>query len=184
MGLSSPSGSGWEGILDPGEQVLWQGRPVPGLNLTRDSIRQAAFGLPVVFFGILWTSVTIAAQDGSLIARLFPLMGVAVLFLGLWRVCGQALWDAWVRARTVYTLTDRRVFIATDTGKRRLRSWPIDGMTLIDYDGATPGTIWFAESFNTTRPGRRRIGFERIAEARHVHDLLRRIRADRTMARP
>ncbi|KFI31555.1 hypothetical protein CDV50_02215 [Haematobacter massiliensis] len=187
MGLTqgASASGGWEGILEPGERVLWQGQPEPGLDLSRASLGRLASALPLVIFGLFWIAVTVEAGGDDLIARLFPLFGVMILIGGLWHGGLRLLWDSYVLRHTVYTLTDRRAFIATDPmGRKRLKSWPLDEMVLLDYDGEVPGTIWFGQQFNPNRPGRRRVGFQRIAEARRVYDMMRKIRAGGEIVRP
>lgn len=171
--------AGWQGILDPGERILWQGQPARGLDFGRQSLREAAFGLPFLVFGLSWMTLTWdAVREAPLPGILFPLIGLFITASGAWQVIGSVLWDAWLRGRTWYTLTDRRAFIATEAmGNRRLRDWPIDPETLLDYDGGQPGTIWFAEAGPRDRRfgRRRRVGFERLPEARQVHALMRQV---------
>lgn len=149
---------GWEGILAPGERVIWQGRPARDLRLiVRDPME---FGLgmaltlgPLAPMAILWRG------GGSGWAWLVP-----PLLLGLWCLLGPGLRDCYRRRRTWYSLTDRRAFIATALcGRRKLTAralgWPPR------HDGGDPGTLDFAA------PGAPPFRFERIADAGSVRDL-------------
>lgn len=171
--------AGWQGILDPGERILWQGRPEARVDFSRETLRQAAFGLPFLVFGISWMTLTWpAVREAPLPGLLFPLIGLGITVSGLWQLIGAFLWDAYVRRQSWYTLTDRRAFIATDVlGRKTLRDWPVDAETLLDYDGGMPGTIWFAEDGPQARGmrRRRRVGFEMLPDARQVHALMRKV---------
>lgn len=169
--------AGWQGFLDPGERIVWQGRPGTGLDFSRETLLQAAFGLPLLVFGLIWFAMTRDAAADGWLGRLFPLIGLGMIAAGIWQTVGSFAWDAWLRRHMWYTLTDRRAFIATDTlGRRNLKSWPIDVETLLDYDGSLPGTIWFAEEFRAgPGPGRRQVGFRLLPDARQVHELMRQV---------
>lgn len=171
--------AGWQGILEPGERILWQGQPESRVDFTRDSLREAAFGLPFLVFGLTWLTMTWeAVREAPFPGLLFPLIGLGLTAQGLWQVAGHFFWDAHLRRHTWYTLTDRRAFIATEVlGRKTLRDWPVDPETLLDYDGALPGTIWFSEEGARRRPfgRRRRVGFELLPDARQVHALMRKV---------
>ena len=186
-------GSGWDGILEPGETVLWQGQPMPGL-VWRDMISdRLPIGIIFTLFSTFWIGVTIwmaATIDGPLLLRLlFPMAGLPFLGVGLYMLVGHLYWDALVRAGTWYTLTDRRAFIATDIlGRRKLDSYPIDEMTGLSLIDGIPGDVIFA-TVTHSRPrrvaapnrsrnrlaksSRRQIGFRRITEARKVWRMIR-----------
>ena len=46
--------TGWEGILDPGEKVLWQGRPDPKLHISGVHVFSGVFGLIFAGFALIW----------------------------------------------------------------------------------------------------------------------------------
>lgn len=166
--------AGWEGLLDAGEQVLWQGQPRPGLAIRPASTERLVMGLALVGFALVWFRVT-SHDVGGLpgVGWLVPLAALPFLGIGLYNLGGDALWRTVNAGRTWYTLTDRRALIATDIfGRRELRSWPIDPATIIDYAGEEPGTIRFAGSRAGASGG---AAFERIAGAAEVHALMRRV---------
>ncbi|MFV0358409.1 aspartate carbamoyltransferase catalytic subunit [Tropicimonas sp.] len=174
--------SGWEGILQPGETVLWQGRPSGRVSFRHASPRRMVAGGFMTAFAVFWTISAAGAAGGAtdLIGRIFPLFGLIFVFLGLREAGGWEVWRAFVRRHSWYSLTSRRAFIATEIfGRRALRSWPIDRETVLDFEEGPPDTIWFAD-----RPGRRgrprtrtteRVGFELIDDGREVLRLMRNI---------
>ena len=163
---------GWQGILDPDEQILWQGQPDGRFRIEFDSLRESLPGLLMLAFALFWMYQ--AAQASVF----FALFGLFFVVLGLRQLLSPVIWPAYLRSRSWYTLTDRRAFIATEVlGRKTLRDWPVDPETLLDYDGALPGTIWFSEEGARRRPfgRRRRVGFELLPDARQVHALMRKV---------
>ncbi|MEZ5796022.1 MAG: hypothetical protein R3D63_00080 [Paracoccaceae bacterium] len=189
-----PVPEGWEGILTPGERILWQGRPEPGIDWRGLVGGRMLFGLVFAGFALFWMAMafSMTRQAPGGLGLLFPLFGLPFLLVGV-QMAGGHLWlDARRRRGTHYTLTDRAAFVATETGgQRRLERYPlVRGMTVTLDEGA-PGNLWFSETLQshrinrTTASGHRRIvrrsfvtrqrtGFERIAEPRRVWQLMGR----------
>ena len=160
--------SGWEGILEPGERVLWQGRPDPDTRWQPPEGRDLRGGIAMSAFGIFW-SVAVAA-NGSF-AWLFGLLFVG---LGISKLAGQHIWTVRRLRRTTYTLTTDRAIIATEFGGRRgMTSYPIDATTPVASDGAEPATITFATRY--TNGTARQIGFERVRPGREIMDMFRAV---------
>lgn len=175
----------WRDILDPGETILWQGRPDPHPHWAALSLPRAASGAVVTAIALLWIVVADRITDsGDFPApfHLFPLFGLPFLAIGLHQLAGHVLWDAFRRARTWYTLSDRRAFIATDLPLRgkTLRSYPITADTILTFDDSELASIGFAfEPVPMKRTTRMRgVGFERIADGRAVYALLRGVQSD------
>jgi hypothetical protein len=90
--------TGWEGILAPGEEILWQGRP-------RASIRWTGLLTPLTFMGVIFTgfstfwiamaAVMTAGSGAPFPFNVFPLFGLPFLAVGLWMLGGRLLFDAW-----------------------------------------------------------------------------------------
>lgn len=165
---------GWEGILDPGEQILWQGRPDGKVVIRARNVVVLLFGLAFGGFALFWIIMAGAMGGG-----MFALFGLPHFLIGASIVWGALYWGAYKRRRTWYTLTDRRAIIATDLPirGRRLKSWPIEADTPIDYQPGEPASVYFASE---TRRGQNSsyqvpIGFERIAEGDKVYRLIRDI---------
>ena len=162
---------GWDGILDPGEAILWQGRPDGAFTVGWGAGVPVLFGLVFAGFALFW--MVMAAQTGGF----FWMFGLIHFAVGLSIALGPLLWPTWRRRHTWYTLTSKRAFIATDIPFRgkRLDSYPITADTVLSFLDDTPATIHFAETLTQTQKGvtRRKIGFERIADGRKVLGLMR-----------
>ena len=165
--------AGWDGILDPGEEILWQGRPDPGFAIPPDNMLRAVFGIFFAGFAVFWMTMA-SVSPGR-----FWMFGLIHFAAGL-GIAGEALVMPTVRRRnTWYTLTDRRAFIASRSliGARKLDSHPITDRTRLSLSDGTLGTVHFAEKSRRSgnRTTRTPIGFERISDAREVYALMRQV---------
>lgn len=163
----------WDDILDPSEQILWQGRPDPGLSIGPANILTAVFGTFFAGFALVW--MVMASMAGGL----FWMFGLIHFSVGIGIVAAALFGNAFMRAHTWYTLSDRRAFIATDLPLigRKLKSYPITGDSVLEFHDADLPTIWFAEDSRRTRRGHRAVkrGFERLTDARTVYQAMRDI---------
>jgi len=174
-GAASQVPAGWEGILSPGERILWQGRPDGRLTFRGHSLGLMFMGAVFSAVALLFMAIGIAA--GDLVFTLFPVIHLSV---GLGLMFGMPVYGAYARRNTWYTLTDRRAIIATDF-------WPKGrDMALHDIgpdsplrliDRPFPG-VHFAMHHHRTKTGTRVVpfGFDRITDAKQVFDLMQLIK--------
>lgn len=174
------SGDGWDGILVPGERILWQGRPHPGVQIGPGQVFSAAFGALFAGFAAFW--MLMASRAGGY----FWTFGLIHFSVGIGLMIGSFTFAPWRRRHTWYTLTDRRAFVATDMPfrGRTLKSWVIDGDSVIEH--GPDDTVNFARDFRQTKNGTRiaDVGFERIDDPDHVLRLMQQIRDRALLARP
>jgi len=169
--MSAPAG--WQGILDEDEAILWQGRPDGAVKWKVGNIFTFLFGLAFAGFALFW--MVMASQAGGF----FWMFGLLHFGVGFAISVGPPYWNAWRRRHTWYTLSDRRAFIATDLPVlgRKLKSYPIDGDTVLAYDSDDPATIHFAHEMRRGKNGSYRveIGFERIEDGAEVYRMFREV---------
>lgn len=189
---AGPVPPGWEGLLEPGEQILWQGRPGTGIRWAELRSVQSRIGLFLTLFMLVWLAGGTSMMDGAgdwawLAILVIGVIGAVMLAAGLYLLVGRLVWDAWRRRHGWYTLTDRAAFVATDLrGKRSLTRYGIDDMRgfKLEQRRNGRGDLWFAQGrFDyTTRSSvgavRRqhveyhRIGFVDIEDAARVYALM------------
>jgi hypothetical protein len=161
---AEPPPEGWEGILDPGEQILWQGKPSPRPAPLVPTGRVRLMPFVVIAFSIFW--MIQAMQAGGVLW----LFGLVFLYIGVRELRRPPRRAQDVLSGTFYTLTDRRAFIATDIGgKRDLRSYPIDKDTIVELVDGVPGSVYFVTGSGF------RVGFELVEDARSVYARVREI---------
>ncbi|MBT53981.1 MAG: aspartate carbamoyltransferase catalytic subunit [Mameliella sp.] len=170
----SQTPSGWDGILDPGETIRWQGRPDSGIHLRGRDYAVMAFGLLFGGFALVWMAL-VWSVGGSfwMFGLLHFAVGVAIV---LWPLLGRP----YLRRHTWYTLTNQRAFIAANVPLRgkTLKSYPISKDSPLTLEAGTLGSVFFAiERQQKSKSGYRdvRIGFEYIADAREIFGLFRDI---------
>ena len=192
------SPSGWDGILEEGETILWQGAPDGAVDFSGIWSLQSLFAVFFTGFSLFWIMLTfsITAQMtdniGQVFHLAFPLFGVPFLLVGLQLLLGRFWADARRRRNSHYTLTNRAAYIGVRTkGTRSLDRYAIGPNNPITLEEGTLGAIWFARaSYSRPRvmvqPGRgvmrggatnsqARIGFERLADAREVYAMMRKV---------
>jgi hypothetical protein len=166
----------WTDIPEPGEPLLWAGRPDTRLHFGIETAGTAFFGAIVIAAssgagwlvssqtgGVAWPFVAGGIGFALFIIILFPLMNMLK------------------RRKTRYAVTDRRALIRTATKRpRQPDEYRLNPDSVVTYHPGTPATIWFAEQLvrgqghsaqgNATRIN---VGFERIADGETVYQLLR-----------
>lgn len=171
--MSTPSS--WDGILDPDEQIRWQGQPDTAIRIDMSQPMSIAMGVFFMVFSVFWMSG--ASRAGGF----FWMFGLLFFGTGFYNAIGVHFWKAFQRRTTHYTLTNKRAFIATQVfGKRVLKSYPITITTQIEWLDADPATIIFARE--TRGSGKNsyeaKIGFEHISDDKEVITLLRQIQKE------
>jgi hypothetical protein len=156
-------------LLEPGESLLWAGKPRQGLFLRPSDVVVA----PITLF---WAGFVIAWEIGVLSSgpqAAFWLWGVPFVIVGLYITVGRFFVDARSRAKTYYALTNRRIVIASGLFVHTIHSLPLrtlshisvverkDGTGTILLGHSNPYTNWMVG----TTPS-----FEQIPEAKRVHD--------------
>jgi hypothetical protein len=143
-----------EGLLSPGEKVLWSGQPPRGLLILR---RADLFIIP---FFVFWTGfacfwelsvLAIFLSGGANVAGpgiCMPLFGLPFVAIGLFMLGGRFVGDVLARRRTFYALTDRRVLLVTGLRGQIVTAVPlekIDNIGMTVHRNGT-GTLVFAGS--------------------------------------
>ncbi len=181
--MSRDAQEAWRGLLAPDERIVWQGRPATRLDLKASDIPASLFGTVFLAFSLFWiaTTASFVSETGEVATVLFPLAGIPFLFAGAYLMVGRFFWDARRRARTWYTLTDRRAFVATDIGgKRTLEDYEIgaDADFSIVQRGALHTVTVTAQGRSDPGGGaiRRGFSFDLIPDGRDVYSKLLAIR--------
>lgn len=159
--------------IDPDEEILWQGRPDTALRFGMATMAAGIFAVALVLACLGLATVIDRANTGSYWAILAPGMiaGVVIVLTG-------PVTDKLIRRNTRYQLTNKRMMIAKPVGVRHA-SYPIPPLDDLIYRDGTPPSIYFATQPPTGRQRRGAdVGFERIADAREVFPIMRKLAQD------
>lgn len=103
-------------ILEPGERLLWSGRPPQG-------VRFEAYDLVRVPFSLVWLGIAVTFEgmavrtmvvEGGLVPKLFAGVGLVFVLAGLQLAVGRFFDDARERAALRRGVSDRRVLLLRD----------------------------------------------------------------------
>ena len=124
-----------------GERILWCGRPQQGLLLTSRDVLLIPFSLVWGGFAVFWETMVLSLGAPAL----FRFWGVPFVLIGLYMIAGRFALDAWVRSRTVYAVTNRRILIVREGVFGNTTSLSLDRLPNLQLKerGNRRGTIRF-----------------------------------------
>lgn len=167
------------GHLLPSERILWVGRPGQRFNYSGQNI----YNILIYSFstGVLLYLTSLDRHDRPMFVFLLISSGFWIFLFG-----GRFLYEAWLRARTFYAVTDRRaLFLCFGVGDRpRLTAIDRSKICSVEQSGSdAQGTIYFAGGAEQKRTvldkilnlaPDKRLQFFKIAQPNHVFGLLQR----------
>jgi hypothetical protein len=124
------------GQLLPGEKVVWEGKPYPGLMLRGIGLFLIPLSIFWGGFALFWnTSVWTGNVDLP-----FKLFGLPFLVAGLYLTIGRFLVDMYLRKRTTYLVTTKRVLIARRGSGSQIKSIDIKHLPSLEFDERSDGS--------------------------------------------
>ena len=126
--------------LNSGEKLIWAGRPKTGLRFELSDAYSIPFGFMFLGFAIFWEY---SATNTGKAPLFFTLWGIPFILVGVYISVGQFFWDAWLRSKQIYALTDSRLIVLRDDSMQSsaLNSLPQLNLTT---SGNGSGTINFS----------------------------------------
>lgn len=130
--------------LQPGERILWSGKPFAGLMLTGKDAFLVPFSIMFAAFAVFWL---VGVTEGNA-PTFFYFWGAMFVCIGLFFVFGRFLLDAWLRRRTSYAVTDSRILIARRAPLPRFTSLQLSNLPAVELSGdpKSRGSLRFAPS--------------------------------------
>ncbi len=99
-----------QSALMPGEKLLWAGRPGQGIKFSSNDTYLVPFSLFWGGFAIFWESQVVNSKAPPF----FMLWGIPFVAIGLYLIAGRFFWDAYVRSRQTYAVTNQRLIVKRD----------------------------------------------------------------------
>ncbi|MCM8813347.1 MAG: hypothetical protein NC924_05350 [Candidatus Omnitrophica bacterium] len=116
-----------EDIFEPDllkdEQILWSGQPDPAVWFMPADLFLIPFSCLWGGFAIFWESLVLRRDSSGQQAPLyFILFGIPFVAMGLFMMVGRFFWKRYVKQRTYYAVTDKRVLVLTVVRGRALKA--------------------------------------------------------------
>jgi hypothetical protein len=164
-------------LTDPGERLLWSGRPNPAVYAMRKAAYIFPFGLFFFGFALFWIHGASQASGKAADQGMpFWLFGIPFVIAGACMVLSPA-WYLFRASRTTYALTDRRAITDVSGPFPSRTSVPLHQVPFVDVRAAAQGPrhVLFQEAIvSRSNTGMaQRDGFIAIADAAQVGQLLR-----------
>ena len=130
--------------LDPGERIIWSGRPQQGLILRPADALMIPFSIMWGGFAIFWEFT--AVSGGA--PFFFVLWGIPFVLVGLYMIFGRFFVDAAQRNKTYYALTNERVIIISGLFNQNVKMLKLQKLPEINISTKSngKGTITFGAS--------------------------------------
>jgi hypothetical protein len=166
-------------LIDPGEQLIWQGKPYPARYALRKAAYIFPFGIFFFVFSLFWIHGAYIAKSNASnqLGVQFWMFGIPFVFVGACMVLAPA-WHFFRATATTYALTDRRAIMDVSGPFPRRTSIALTQMPFVEVRGSAdgPGHVLFQEATPYYRSGAgmtQRDGFIAIADAAKVGEMLR-----------
>lgn len=169
--------------LRPGETLLWEGSPVPGLHQRGKSVLLMIFGLPfliigvaLIFYGVLHLPKAPTITDAGL-ALFTTAFGLPFAGIGSFLAFGPLIEARTAHRDIRYALTSRAAIVIRQGRFPSLKVYPILPSTALELEpGKRASTVWLharQERDSDGDLGTTKAGFENIAEAEKVFGMIR-----------
>jgi len=129
-----------------GESLLWAGRPNPNVIFSSGDWFQIPFSLFWVVFTAFWESAALGFWGNNVKGGpsvFMSLWGIPFVLIGQYLLWGRYVYDGWLKRRTYYGVTSKRILTVQEGWNRKASFNYIDVLPTIDKEGSETGTIWF-----------------------------------------
>lgn len=147
------------------ERLIWTGQPVRNLNFRPRDVGWLAFGFSWLSFASFIEYLLLT----SAVAGLAHVFGALLVITGLLLVAGRFTIDGFIRAKTYYGISSKRILILQEfpgTEVRTIQLAAVSDLRLVQRSDGT-GTIEF--DFLPLSFDIRGFGWHRIAEGQHEY---------------
>jgi hypothetical protein len=134
-----------------GESVYWAGMPNPGVIFHSDDWAVVPFSLLWGGFAIFWEAGVLGywgnGSRGGSPSIFMALWGVPFVLIGQYMIWGRFFYDAWLKRRTYYAITNKRLLVVQEGWTQKTSSMYLAHIPAIEREGAKTGTLWFGKKY-------------------------------------
>ena len=134
-------------LLSSDETIYWAGMPNPQKIFHTDDLAAIPVSLAWTAFFIFWESQ--AVSSGSIFMSLW---GIPFLIVGNYLVWARFFVDAWLKRRTYYAVTNRRILILQEGWRAKTAAMYVNSIPIIESEGTDLGTLWFGPKLPVIGP--------------------------------
>lgn len=134
--------------LTSGESIVWAGQPKPGIIFHKEDGFLVPFSLFWGGFAIFWEAGVLGLWGfGGKVWSFGAVWGIPFVLIGQYLIWGRFFYMAWLKRRTHYAVTNRRVIVVQNGWTRQMASAYIEGLPTIIKQGSSNGigTLSFAQ---------------------------------------
>jgi hypothetical protein len=128
--------------LSSGESLMWSGQPKTSVVFHKEDALLIPFSLLWGGFAIFWEAGVLGmvgpVRHGHA-PDFFLLWGISFVLVGQYLIWGRFLYVAWLKKRTYYGVTNRRIIIVQDGWNRQMTSAYLDALPAIIKEGGSGG---------------------------------------------
>jgi hypothetical protein len=134
-----------------GESIHWAGMPNPTIVFHSDDWYSIPFSLLWGGFAIFWEAGVSGygqfASKSNQPSLFMILWGIPFVVAGQYMIWGRFIVDAWLKRRTYYAVSNRRVLILQEGWKRKRNFIFLESIADISQEGDGAGTIWLGPKY-------------------------------------
>jgi hypothetical protein len=149
-----------------GEKFYWAGKPNPHVIFHSDD-------WSAIPFSLFWTGFFIFCEADALGyvsdskrgggSLFMVLWGIPFIVIGQYMIWGRFFYDAWLKRRTYYAVTNRRVLVLQEGWNWKVRDMHVEAIVGMEIEGDAVGTIWFGPKYPViVRRGQKSRGLNRF----------------------
>jgi hypothetical protein len=136
-----------------GESIYWAGMPSPSVIFHSSDWGMIPFSLLRGGFAIFWEASVLGFWNTSrpsprTFSYFMALWGIPFVLVGQYMIWGRFVLDAWLKRRTFYAVTNRRVLLLQEAWKRKTNFVYLDSISEVSREGDTVGTLWLGLKYS------------------------------------
>jgi hypothetical protein len=138
--------------LIPGESIYWAGMPNPSVLFHASDWGMIPFSLLWGGFAIFWETGVLGFWNTSKssphpVSDFMALWGIPFVLVGQYMIWGRFILDAWLKRRTFYAITNRRVLLLQEGWKRKTNFVYLDSIAEVSREGDAVGSVWLGPKY-------------------------------------